>query len=511
MREGESSRRGQYGQLLILGCILFLASAYFYQDPEWNGNSRLDLTRAIVEKGTLAIDEYQAQPGWETGDKAFYNNHYYSDKAIGSSLLALPFYFGFIRLSGLLQITLTSAAIKHVLTTIVMGGAFTAAGLSMFLIAKHLTGSAWKALISSLSLAFGTMLWPYSAVYYGHVLAAAFLAVAFCLLLSMDGEAQTIDSRRLLMVGLLTGLAFITEYTAALIIAVLIVFAVFVLRKQGVAGITRTGGIAFLGAALPLALAMAYNTRVYGSPFSTGYAYEVENRFAAGMSQGILGIGWPSLETMYHISLDPQFGILWQSPILLLAPVGYVIALGVARYRPAALASLGAAVVMLLMNGGYYLWWGGSAFGPRLLIPALPFLIVPLAAISEKLIWLVAGLGTVSGAQMLIPLMGQVQPTLLVYRPHRAMFYVADVPFDGFSLLYDYGIPQIIRQYESGQQAWTLGAALGAPYVVSVPLLLLAEAVLILQFRRSASAKPQQTGPRILREAKPRAEGIPKP
>ncbi len=510
MREGEFRPQGQYGQLLILGCILFLASAYFYQDPEWNGNSRLDLTRAIVEKRTLAIDDYQAQPGWETGDKAFYNNHYYSDKAVGSSLLALPFYLGLIRLSGLLQITLTSEAVKHALTTIVMGGAFAVAGLSIFLIAQRLTGSAWKALIASLSLAFGTMLWPYSAVYYGHVLAAAFLAVAFCLLLAMEGGAQGVDNRRLFVVGLMTGLAFITEYTTALIIAVLIAFAVFGLRKQRVAGIARAGGIAFLGAALPLALALAYNSRVYGSPFSTGYAYEVENRFATGMSQGILGIGWPSLDTIYHITLDPQFGVLWQSPILLVAPFGYVIAVGLARYRAAALASLGAAIVMLLMNGGYYLWWGGSAFGPRLLIPALPFLIVPLAALSEKLVWLVAGLGIISGAQMLIPLMGQVQPTLLVYRPHRSMFYVADSPFTGFSLLYDYGIPQIIRQYESGQPAWTLGAALGLPYVLSVPLLLLAEAALILRFRRVAASRPRQAGRRVPEVDTP-AEDLQKP
>ena len=77
----------------VVAAILFLASAYFYQDPEWNGNSRLDLTRAIVERGTLQIDNYHDDPEWLTGDKALYNGHYYSDKAIGSSLLAVPLYF----------------------------------------------------------------------------------------------------------------------------------------------------------------------------------------------------------------------------------------------------------------------------------------------------------------------------------------------------------------------------------------------------------------------------------
>src|SRR5512138_3742588 len=67
--------------LLIVGLMLFFAAAYFYQDPEWNGNSRLNLTRAIVERGTLRVDAYQNAPGWATEDSAYYNGHYYSDKA----------------------------------------------------------------------------------------------------------------------------------------------------------------------------------------------------------------------------------------------------------------------------------------------------------------------------------------------------------------------------------------------------------------------------------------------
>ena len=78
---------------LLLGVMLFLGSAFFYQDPEWNGNSRLNLTRAIVEQGSLRIDDFHDAPGWATGDKAFFRGHFYSDKAIGSSVLAVPIYF----------------------------------------------------------------------------------------------------------------------------------------------------------------------------------------------------------------------------------------------------------------------------------------------------------------------------------------------------------------------------------------------------------------------------------
>lgn len=50
--------------------------------------SQLALTRAIVDEGRLEIDSYYN----ETGDRAYYNGHYYTDKAPGLSFLALPVY-----------------------------------------------------------------------------------------------------------------------------------------------------------------------------------------------------------------------------------------------------------------------------------------------------------------------------------------------------------------------------------------------------------------------------------
>ncbi len=76
--------------VLIIFFLLALTYGYFYQDPSWNGNSRLGLTLAMVQEGRLVIDSFHQNKDadLETGDEAFYNGHYYTDKAIGSSLLA---------------------------------------------------------------------------------------------------------------------------------------------------------------------------------------------------------------------------------------------------------------------------------------------------------------------------------------------------------------------------------------------------------------------------------------
>src|SRR5512140_753989 len=73
--------------IVFIGLLL----PYLYIFPhwvDWNQNSRFDLTAAIVERGTLSIDAYLAN----TGDYALFNNHAYTDKAPGLSLLAVPIY-----------------------------------------------------------------------------------------------------------------------------------------------------------------------------------------------------------------------------------------------------------------------------------------------------------------------------------------------------------------------------------------------------------------------------------
>ena len=71
---------------LLIAAVLFISYAYFYEGGGWNQNSRFDMIRAIIEQRTLRIDAYHGN----TGDKALYQGHYYSDKAPGLALLALP-------------------------------------------------------------------------------------------------------------------------------------------------------------------------------------------------------------------------------------------------------------------------------------------------------------------------------------------------------------------------------------------------------------------------------------
>jgi hypothetical protein len=496
--------------LWTVGLLLLFAAVYFYQDPEWNGNSRLDLTRAIVERGTLRIDGYPSQHDWATEDLALYNGHYYSDKAIGSSLFAVPFYFLIFNLAAALHLQLESVFIKHILTALVLAPALAINGIVMYRLAGKLGASPRRSLIATLAIALGTMLWPYSAVYYGHALTAAFLIICFYLLFSMSRAPETIRPMGFFMAGLAMGLGFITEYTAAFIIPGLLVYAAFALRGQSAQTILRSALAVGAGALIPLSPMLAYNYSVFGNPLALGYSYEASNTFQQGMSLGLMGIHLPHRSVLVHITLDPKFGLFWQSPILALAPFGYFMSLKRREYRVETMLSLYAVGAMLLMNAGYYLWWGGHAFGPRLIIPCLSFFIVPLALLPAVLDVPAVLLTTLSIGQMLIPLVGQIQMAV-DFKERFNAFFVEAVKFDGFSILYQHGLPLILQRLQDGIASWTLGTALGLPYWLTLPAFLALEAGLIVLHQKQARQENPLLPAASQTRAAPPASSRPRP
>ena len=94
-----------------LGLLLLATYAYFMPAPAWNEISRFDLVRSLVERGRLDIDPYHPN----TEDKAFRDGHYYSDKAPGAALLAVPAYAAYLAWLRCAQAPLPQAVPESVL------------------------------------------------------------------------------------------------------------------------------------------------------------------------------------------------------------------------------------------------------------------------------------------------------------------------------------------------------------------------------------------------------------
>jgi hypothetical protein len=406
---GARALRGTAG---LLGLLLFVTYAYFIPAPAWNETSRFNLVRSLVERGRLDIDPFHQN----TGDKAFRDGHHYSDKAPGASLLAAPVYaayYGWLHLSGrevpaqivrparpgadeidpwagegyvLFNPAFRRALYVCNLFTNALAGA--ALGALFFLVLAGRGVPLRLALASTLALALGSLVFPYATMFYGHVLAAAFLFGAFFLLEASSNqkvaaahgppgqdatESIGFSGRKVAAAGALAGLAVATELPAAIGTLVLGLYAASTVRKS-----LRLRALAlfFAGALPPLLVLAGYHTAAFGSPLRSGYSFVATTEFAEGMSRGLFGIGVPRPSVLLELLFGRARGLLYVAPVLVLGLIGLV--RGVLSARGGGprreMAAAGLLVLgFLIMNAGYYMWWGGAALGPRHLIPALPF------------------------------------------------------------------------------------------------------------------------------------------
>ena len=78
-RRGRGLRMRGFRRRSGVFVILLASYAFFWHSRDWNSASRLMLTYAIVDRGTVTITGLDGQ----TGDKALFQGQYYSDKLPG--------------------------------------------------------------------------------------------------------------------------------------------------------------------------------------------------------------------------------------------------------------------------------------------------------------------------------------------------------------------------------------------------------------------------------------------
>ena len=221
-------------------------------------------------------------------------------------------------------------------------------------------------LLMALLLGFGTLLWPYAKYLFREPLCALLLLLAaYCAL-----GAGT-SRRALLLAGFFGGLSLTARTLNGIALPALLVVAVlppgfgwgrWARLWRGVA--VRVGLFLAAAAVGPLILGV-FNLVRFGNPLYS--IYSVETHFSQ-----------PLPLTLYGLLLSPSKGIFVYMPILLAAAASTV------RFwrtqRRAALLAAGVTLPYFLVLARYFHWYGGFAWGPRLLVAIVPFLLLPLAA-----------------------------------------------------------------------------------------------------------------------------------
>ncbi len=388
--------------LRYLALFLFLLAVYLLTyTPRINSSDGLAMfatAESIVRRGALDIEQIH----WLDLQQGTYglDGLLYSRKGIGLPLGLLPLTWLGLVLPwfGTVSASLLFNAIVTALTGVLLAAYVQQLGY------KPRTG-----LIVTLTYGLATLAWAYAKSLFSDpfsgllLLAAAHVLLKYHRRVSRRDQAvkKEVDSYSLplllqypirfrwyfvnhlhypFLAGLFLGWNVATRYAEVLFVPVfglLLLYYLGVFQSRRILFWVRYPApnpwpplLAFL---LPLALIggglLAFNITRYGDPFNTGYL--PNETFSAIWWQGILGQ-----------LVSPGRGLFLYCPILILTFFGLVPAWR--TFRAEALLAASIILIHLLLYGKWFMWHGGFAWGPRFLIPTLPFWVIFLIPIAGR-------------------------------------------------------------------------------------------------------------------------------
>jgi len=394
--------KGLAAALLLFTHVYVLQTQPRFLNP--NEVSRVHLTLAIASERTLSIDPLLKLVGTE--DRSVWKGRYFSDKAPGTSLWLVPFawLFGAIRGHAPLDVPgyLGLMYALRVAGLSVPAVAFWLAGIRWY---RTWTGSEAMAAVVVLAGALGTSCFIYATHVFGVVPCGAALFAAFMAVRASRAPSRVRTRRGVgyaAAAGALAGSAFLFDPLAAFSIPVLGVFTASVGERRA----WRTAGYA-LGLVAPVAAWMAYNTACFGHPLQTGIHHHAEPGFAERYAQGFMGFSRPDPAGWLGIWFSGRRGLLFLSPFLAVAIPGWVRMARVPTQRADAVVCVAVTVATYLFALVTIDWMAGWAVGPRYLVPAIPFLLVGVAAAlrpgrGDPWVAPVAGLAIASSAALAV-------------------------------------------------------------------------------------------------------------
>jgi hypothetical protein len=368
-----SSRRRACAVICLYGVLALLFVPVFphFQSP--NELTRWATAAALVEHGTFEVSSVLPllAPGFE--DLAVKDGRTFSNKAPGGALAGLPGYLA----ARLFTPAETRASMRPQVNAMrLVASTLPAIALAFLVVASaERFGRGARAPFLVLVLLFGTPLFAYGLLLFSHALVACCLFGAWVALFLPDGGRS---AARDVVAGMLIGLATFSEYTAAVPGLVLLVCAAPRIRVTGLLRVVLGG--------LPFAVALGlYDLACFGSAFRPSYRFEKLAEYRAVAGAGLFGIHLPSLAVLARILADPSKGLLVFSPVLVLSGKGFAAARRkLSGGSLCALALVPASI--LLLYAGYPNWHGGWTVGPRYILPAVPFLVLPLAFLEGGLL-----------------------------------------------------------------------------------------------------------------------------
>lgn len=339
-----------------------------------NPGSRWALLCALSEYGRPIIDEYVEHTiDWSRTP----DGHYYSNKAPGPALMALPVF----KLLDLWQTRGIADRVERDRVRYLQRGNNTRFLSFLFQVIPFFALVFWwlrrfeRGGLSREAVAGATMallLGNTASVFLNSFFGHGFTAV--CTLATLAAATQGAVA----IAAFAFGWALLSDYSAAVLLVPLLFYWVPDFRASNRR--VRWLGRLALGAAIPAGLWVAYHEVCFGGPFTIANAFQnplfVEP--ASARLWGILSLPDPAVAG--QLLLGPTRGLLWTQPwVLLLFSAPIWIRLG----REASFA-FAAFTLFFLINASFNGWHGGDSAGPRYLSAGLVLMGVALGMLWDE-------------------------------------------------------------------------------------------------------------------------------
>jgi hypothetical protein len=353
----EAGRVGGWLFVLALSVYLFTAGGSM---TITDAVVMFDVTQNIVEHHTVAMSG--SLLGMEAHRGA--DGRYYSPFGIAQSIYNVPFYLAAKLFAGSTRFRLgKSDSVPK---------AFVALGQTLlgavivwqtFRLSTLVTGNVIAATLAALTLAFGSLLWPYARFGFNQPLACATLLES--VIAALNG-VRTGEPRYLVASSVWISASLMTRHEMAL---GALPVAALLTSAPGPSGRRWRRVAAFApGLIGGVALWLFFNAIRFGNPLDAGYMRDPSPEFGSSVIGGLLGL-----------LFSPSASVLLFSPFAVLGFVGLRMLSKEDRLTAGFLVSL--VTVFLVLYATLGNWLGGRSYGSRYLIVVLPYLAAGFAVL----------------------------------------------------------------------------------------------------------------------------------
>ena len=365
--------RSPEGAMFLLVFLCFALTALPLAGT--NEGSHVALTEAILYNHSLSLGSYAGLSGM---DSSYFGGHMFSTMAPGESvLLIIPFSIGTL-LSPLLDPLLSSFAAGSYATpsqvlALQLFSAFCSAVSTLYVyrLCRSLGAKKWSSIATGLTYAFATLIWVFGKTSFAHTYSALFLVLTYYYVL----RTRTPPMRDAILAGVFAAVALSLEYTNLVLLLPAIVYLAINRRREVKKEVAFIIPVVISGFLL-----LVYNLICFSNLLSFPEDFWIEY---TGPATSLLGkFSTPIFVGLSGLLLSPKTGLLFFSPAVLLGLGGFFLLAKRKRYQTAIIGSV--FLANLLTYSMWYLWSGGATYGPRFLVPSLPFVVVPTFAVIER-------------------------------------------------------------------------------------------------------------------------------